>query len=834
MVCMLVLGPFQPLIAQAQTYTGNIGNGSGGSAFTPTFNSLTGGAAPVTVSNTIGNGSGVSAFTTTGVNAAAVGGTGTVSNSTLAATPQQSLYNSPYQCNWTSNWDLCLTNVVYVFTVGIGSSFAYVAASFFNLAVNLSLNGPIYALTFISTGWTTARDLANMAFLFILIYIAFMLIFEAETSHTMSLLAGVIVIALLVNFSFFFTRLVIDAGNILSIQFYNSIQAPSIQSTAQTSNVAAGVNTVASSITGAQKPTKDLTASIMGMLQLQNLFNTTSFQNFYCPQGTNCSSGQAGFLTTVITLSFLYIGAAIMFYLLTVMFVTVGIKFLVRIVILWFLIIASPLAFVARAMPDKSSLRHYYKDWQDMLISHAFYPVAFLFIFLILTNFTNQMGSCTNSGGTSSQSCLLNDIFTSLPTAANGGTSSAIAVMGLAFANVAIRLGFVIAVLYLGLKAADSVSVMGAGAASKAGNWAGRTFRASTLGLASRAGGYGAGTLWQQTGGRLAAGASNALAGSQWANRVGTPGGILGYRLRRNVTEPLANTSLGTGASSFRERQSFLDARAKEMNTNKEIGLAKIKNREDAKKLAEIDEKWDSLEKKLKAKEDELTQLQSLPGNPINGTRVIKKQGEIADFKEKEMDPLRSQREQLMANVTKMEGSQVTVLAGKDLEKIIKHISDKQMKAIKESLKYNRTEKETLERKWNETSTKAPLGESKEQLKKLGELHTQLQTLHVDLKTLGSAVKPVHGTTFNVNLGSAKKMKKEIEDSLEEQEKIRDDKTLNMNDPAERAERTRAGLAAKQLKKALEKITKLEEQVKDIPKDVGGTNNEGEFKVEGK
>ena len=170
------------------------------------------------------------------------------------------------------------------------------------LAVNLSLNGPAYALTFISTGWTTARDLANMAFLFILIYIAFTIMLEAETSGTMSLLAGVIVIALLVNFSFFFTRIVIDAGNILSIQFYNSITAPSVQATSGGGSVQGAIASGVSAATGVGANTKDLTASIMGMLQLQNLFNTQSFKAFYTGNGGNSA---AGFLVVVVTLSFL-------------------------------------------------------------------------------------------------------------------------------------------------------------------------------------------------------------------------------------------------------------------------------------------------------------------------------------------------------------------------------------------------------------------------------------------------------------------------------------------------------------------------------------------------
>lgn len=424
-ICTLVLGPFEPLIASADTTL-------------PSYSApAVGVTLPAAAAATPTSASNVSP---TSYSAPTVGAT---LPAAAAATPQP-----PDSTGCSSvGVSACLANIVYVFTVGIGSAFAYVAATFFNLAVHLSLDGPIYALTFISTGWTTARDLANMAFLFILIYIAFTIILEADTSHTMSLLAGVIMIALLVNFSFFFTRLVIDAGNILSIQFYNSIQAPLVSTTASSGSVsnlqgaaAAGINSLGGG------DTKDLTASIMGMLNLQGLFGSTSFQNFSKPTD--------GF-TQFITLSFLYIGAAIMFWLLTVTFVTAGIKFLMRVVVLWFLIIASPLAFVARAVPQ---FRKYFDTWRNMLISHAFYPVAFMFIFLILTNFTNQMGA-------NGPNNFISSLFTGL--ANNGLTNSGILFIGGLIAQVSISMGFIIAILYIGLKAADSISVMGASAAEK-------------------------------------------------------------------------------------------------------------------------------------------------------------------------------------------------------------------------------------------------------------------------------------------------------------------------------------------------------------------------------
>jgi hypothetical protein len=457
------VGPFQPLIVQAATDTPGPTLEQAGLATGPTVEQaglVTTGPTPEQAGLTL-NANGTSVTSAQQAAAAQQQG-GKLPTSNCALGSGGSLASG-------GDWAQCITDVIYVFTIGIGSGFAYVSAYFFDWAISLSLNGSAYALDFVSQGWTTARDIANMAFLFILLFIAFKIMFEAETSETVHMLVLVIVIALLVNFSFFFTRLAIDAGNILSIQFYNAIDAPSVGATAASSGVQSGVanfttgaignagtsglvNGFTNSVGTGFSNSKDLTASIMGMLNLQGLLSNNSFQAWR-------GSENYGFLSALITLSFLYISAAIMLWILTVAFITNGVKFLFRIVILWFLIIASPLAFVARAVPK---FKGYYDQWQDALIKHAFYPVAFMFIFLILTNFSKAMGQNNQ---------LINGIFTGL--SGTNGSTSAVATIGYAVANIAIRMGFVIAMLYIGMEAAKKIGVMGASAANHAGNWVG-------------------------------------------------------------------------------------------------------------------------------------------------------------------------------------------------------------------------------------------------------------------------------------------------------------------------------------------------------------------------
>jgi hypothetical protein len=554
---VLMVAPFAPLTAQAQVAfpttdvpaIENLNN-----PLTPTGDTGTGPTSAGTISSF------QNPTSAAGAPAAAA----------AAATQAQQRGSSiPSECDWFSNWSLCITNVVYVFTVGIGSGFAYVAAYFFDWAIALSLNGSAYALDFVSQGWTTARDLANMAFLFILIYIAFIIMFEADTTGTVHMLTTVIIVALLVNFSFFFTRLAIDAGNILSIQFYNAIDAPPLSSTAGQVGVQGQVLSGLSAVGGVAGAnvagqTKDLTAGIMGMLNLQGLFSTDSFNKWYNGDPAN-KVPPATFMVALVSLSFLYIAAGIMFWILTVAFVTNGAKFLMRIVVLWFLIIASPLAFVARAVPI---FEQYYHRWQEELISHSFYPVAFMFIFLILTKFATQM-SCTTLT-TCSQTSLIGGMFSGLQGA---NAASPVASIGYAVANVGIRMGFVIAMLYIGMEASKKIGVMGASAAEHAGNWVGGKFIGTTGWAARNTVGY----------------AGNRLASTPALRNMEAKAGLTGLFGRG-----LRGTLGAVGRASFDARGAPMVGKelAKDFGKAQKGGYAK-----------ELEERTKTKEKKLKAVE---------------------------------------------------------------------------------------------------------------------------------------------------------------------------------------------------------------------------------------
>ena len=359
--------------------------------------------------------------------------------------------------------------------------FLSVAAWGFDAVTALSLNGSFYALDFLTTSWSLVLSIANMAFIFLLIYIAFTIMLQAETTRTMQMLAWVIVIALVVNFSFFFTRVVIDAGNILAVQFYNATASLSAISAAPT----VGGNA-------------DLTAGIMNAVGFQQLLGSNSFAALQQINGSATNAVQ----------SIVYLSIIVVCIILFSALITAAAKFFIRIVGLWFVLIASPVAFVSKALPKTS---RFFETWFRTLIGFSFYPAVFLFIFFILTKIAMQLGG--------SISLLQANQLYQIATGADSSTQ----MVGL-ISGVVIRLGFVVVSLFIGLKVTDWITEQAGGLAMNimnrgssaivgAGVWgAGRAFRTAA---------YTGAAVGRNTFGRAAYGAVASGKTKEWKKQGG-------------------------------------------------------------------------------------------------------------------------------------------------------------------------------------------------------------------------------------------------------------------------------------------------------------------------
>jgi len=226
-----------------------------------------------------------------------------------------------------------------------------------NYAIGFSLNigGFVETTPAVKEAWTAFRDIANMFFIFILLFIAIATILQLEKYNTKALLSKLIIVALLINFSLFFTNIVIDSSNILACSFYSSM----IEGNANCSDI--------SKVEG----DGGISEKFMQGLKLQSLYNPDAEGKLKKPFYQDSRK----------ILNVMIFGSAFMF-ITAFVFLAAAIMFVIRTGVLLFLMILSPLAFVGYILPKTSA---HTTKWWDALIGQSFFaPIFLLMMWVVL------------------------------------------------------------------------------------------------------------------------------------------------------------------------------------------------------------------------------------------------------------------------------------------------------------------------------------------------------------------------------------------------------------------------------------------------------------------
>jgi hypothetical protein len=241
----------------------------------------------------------------------------------------------------------------------------------------------ISGFTGINIAWKLIRDLMNIIFIFLLVYEAIKLILSQSTTQSIFKFIGFLVLAaLLVNFSLFFTKIMIDASNIVTIGIYNSILN------------SAPINIP---IPGYPVQVTGISIPFMSNLGLTSIFSTSASSLF--------GGGTNAMIATLF-------GAAL-FLIASFVFFAVSLVFIIRYVTLIILLMISPIGFMGSALPFVSD---YSKQWWKALNSQLiFAPVYMLMTWLVLTlmsspNFLITTGDWA-AGGQGSFSFMLNYVI---------------------------------------------------------------------------------------------------------------------------------------------------------------------------------------------------------------------------------------------------------------------------------------------------------------------------------------------------------------------------------------------------------------------------------------
>ncbi len=224
-----------------------------------------------------------------------------------------------------------------------------------NFVINLTvvqMRQHINDIPGINIAWKVVRDLMNIAFIFLLVYYGILVIIGYETTDKIrKFITSLVLAAILINFSLFVTKVLIDASNIVTLGIYtNVIGTPPPNDT-----------------------NYGLSNKYQEVLGLQGFWSTQSVQ---LGKGTDNYS----YLVANMMSSILFLITAFVFFAVSILF---GIRYIVLIV----LMALSPVAFMGSALPG---VRKWSSQWWNSLWGQLlFAPIFMIMTWIILVLLSN-------------------------------------------------------------------------------------------------------------------------------------------------------------------------------------------------------------------------------------------------------------------------------------------------------------------------------------------------------------------------------------------------------------------------------------------------------------
>lgn len=192
----------------------------------------------------------------------------------------------------------------------------------------------------VMTGWAIVRDLANMFFVLILLFVAIATILSIENYSLKRFLPKIVLMAILINFSKLIAGVIIDFAQIVTWTF----------------------------------------ASVITETGVQNIYFSFGIMKLFVVQ-------QSSVLPTAIYDWQIVAGIALGFILLLIAFLIILVYMVIlvlRIVALWILVILSPLAYLLNAWPGQYLGKYAHQWWEEFIKYVVIAPVLMFFLWLAL------------------------------------------------------------------------------------------------------------------------------------------------------------------------------------------------------------------------------------------------------------------------------------------------------------------------------------------------------------------------------------------------------------------------------------------------------------------
>ncbi|MFM2424196.1 MAG: hypothetical protein RLZZ70_587 [Candidatus Parcubacteria bacterium] len=240
-------------------------------------------------------------------------------------------------------------------TAAAGSAFdksiSFFIIGFGDLYLNSGLGNSVEGL------WETVRDIFNLTFIFGLVYIGFQIILGVNESGARRTIPFLVIAALLVNFSLFITKFIIDFANLAAAQIYSLF----------TVTGADAINSSAGDGLAGAFLADNGTSIALGFL---NQLGVSALLNYQVSDSS--------------PIMYLF-GVGVVFIVMIYVFLIGAVLVTIRFAILIFYIIFSPVMFLGWVFPGFKSTTD--KFWAG-LFGQAFFAPAFLFMLYVTYTLT--------------------------------------------------------------------------------------------------------------------------------------------------------------------------------------------------------------------------------------------------------------------------------------------------------------------------------------------------------------------------------------------------------------------------------------------------------------
>jgi len=252
-----------------------------------------------------------------------------------------------------------INSMVYTISAGIGGYIAGLGGVLLDMSTDQMVLRMGYWFTkggigaVVTSIWTMIRDLFNILFIFSLVYIGLRTILYSDDSGTKKMLGMLIAAALLINFSLYIAKVVVDVSNFTAVQVYETAtKGISVE------DDTTGYQIIGTFITG----DSSISGAYMQVLNISSWF------------GKHNSLASSGNIFVYSIFMMLFLG------FLGFVFAYGALMLVTRFIAIIFYLMFSPLMFLGWVLPQFQSIS---TKWWKGFIAWCFYAPVYIFMLYV-------------------------------------------------------------------------------------------------------------------------------------------------------------------------------------------------------------------------------------------------------------------------------------------------------------------------------------------------------------------------------------------------------------------------------------------------------------------